>query len=267
MSHAKPAATAERTEPTNPAELPILARQMAAYVNALDVCAGRTVTEIGCGRGAGTALLAEVARTVIAVDYDAECLAQNREERTDDVVTYVLAEVPPLPPVALRADVVVCFQMLEHLRDPAPLLRAMYDAVLPGGAVLVSTPNAAETLAPNPYHLHEFTGEELQAMLEQVYDRVTLYSVLGDEVFARYWAANKAYVRRVLRLDPLGLHRYVPLALRRRLFDAASRVMRRRLQADVATPGPPIGPENFRFAPGLEPGALDFYAVCLRAKA
>lgn len=267
MSDRRPVSTAERTEPTNPAEQPILARQMAAYINALDVCVGRTITEVGCGRGAGTAMLAEVAQTVIAVDWDAACLERNRAERTDDVVTFVVAEVPPLPPVALRADVVVCFQMIEHLRDPVPLLQALHDAVLPGGAVLLSTPNAAESLSPNPYHLHEFEGPELQAVLERIFDRVTMYSVLGDEVFQRYWAANKAYVQRVMRLDPLGLNRYIPANMKRWLFDTASRVMRARLQADTSTHCATIGPENFHFKEGLHPGALDFYAVCLRAKA
>lgn len=267
MTQPKPAATAERTDPANPAEGPILARQMAAYVNALDLAVNRMVVEIGCGCGAGTALLAEVAKKVIAIDYDAACIEQNRSERDLAAVTFVVAQVPPLPPVALRADLIVCFQMIEHLADPTPLLRAMYDAVLPGGAVLISTPNAAESLSPNPYHLHEYRGEELQTVLEGIYDRVTLYSVLGDELFAQYWQANKARVRRVLRWDPLGVNRYLPAQVKRRLFDLASRRMRRHLQQDTATHAADITAENFRFEPGLVPGALDFYAVCLRANA
>ena len=267
MSPAKVAATAERTDPTNPAEQPILARQMSAYVNALDLCLGRTVVEIGCGRGVGTALLAEVASKVIAIDHDAACIARNREEQSDEMLTFVVAEVPPLPPVALRTDVMVCFQMIEHLRDPGPLLQAMHDAVLPGGAVLIGTPNAAESLSPNPYHLHEYTGEELEGALETVFDRVTMYSVLGDDTFQQYWEANRAHVRRIMRLDPLGLHRYIPQKLRRRLFDVASRRTRTWLQSAVPASCTDITPDNFRYEPGIVPGALDFYAVCLRAKA
>ncbi len=267
MTDAKLAATAERTDPSNPAEAPILARQMAAYVNALDLVVGRTVAEVGCGRGAGTALLAEVATKVIAIDYDARCIEANRAERDDDVVTFVVAEVPPLPPVALRMDVLVCFQMIEHVADPRPLLEAMREAVLPGGAVLLSTPNAEESLSPNPYHLHEYRGPELQAVLESIFDRVTLYSVVGDTVFQRYWMANKERVRRVLRWDPLGVNRYLPARLKRRLYDLASRRMRARLQEDHTTRAADITPENFQFVPGLVPGALDFYAVCIRETA
>lgn len=264
MSKAKAGATAERTDPTNPAEGPILARQLSAYQQALDLCIGRRVAEVGCGRGAGTALLAEVADSVIAVDYDTQVIEQNRRDRAEDNVTYVVAQVPPLPPAAMRVDVVVCFQMIEHVEDPEPLLRAMYDAVLPGGVVLVSTPNKAETLAPNPYHLHEYAGPEFQAVLDKVFDRVTLYSVLGDTVFRRYWEANREYVQKVMRWDPLGLNRYLPAGIKRHLFNTASRIMRRSLHDNPATQAHVITPENFHYEPGVVEGALDFYAVCLR---
>ena len=267
MKRDRPAATAERTDPTNPAEAPILARQMAAYVQALDLAVGRTVAEVGCGRGAGTGLLAEVARKVTAIDYDAACIEQNRAEQDNEVVTFVLAEVPPIPPAALRVDMVVCFQMIEHLQDPQPLLKALYEAVLPGGVVVISTPNAEESLSANPYHLHEYTGPELQTVLESIYDRVSLFSVLGDDVFERYWLANKARVQRVLRWDPLGVNRYLPARLKRRLYDLASRRMRRQLQEDSRARASEITPDNFRFEPGLLPGALDFYAVCVREQA
>lgn len=265
MTAPKSAATAERTDPTNPAEGPILARQMAAYTQALDLVVGRMVAEIGCGRGAGTSLLAETAEKVIAIDYDPACIALNIQEQTSDRVMFVVAEVPPIPPVGLRVDVMVCFQMIEHLADPTPLLHAMHDAILPGGVALISTPNREESLSQNPYHLHEYAGEELQAVLERIFDRVTMYSVLGDALFQQYWAANKARVRRVMRWDPLGLNRFLPGTIKRRLFDAASRRMRTRLREDASAHAAEITPRNFSFEPGLVSGALDFYAVCLRA--
>ena len=258
------ARTVERTDPANPAEAPILARQMAAYQQVLDLCVGRRVAEIGCGCATGTVLLAEVAQSVIAVDYDPACIERNRDENTNAEVTFVVAEVPPLPPAALQVDVVVCFQMIEHVADARPLLQAMYDAVLPGGVVVVSTPNTQESLSRNPYHLHEYEGPELQDLLEDVFERVTMYSVLGDTVFKRYWETNREYVRRVMRWDPLGLNRYLPQGMKRRLFNAASRMLRRRLQDDPASQCEAITTENFSFVPGLQPEALDFYAVWLR---
>ena len=44
----------------------------------VDRCAGRDVLEAGCGEGYGAALIAEVARSVIGLDYDESAVAHVR---------------------------------------------------------------------------------------------------------------------------------------------------------------------------------------------
>lgn len=47
-----------------------------------------------------------------------------------------------LPPVDGRFDFVVCADILEHLRDPARLLRDVRSVISPGGRLLASLPNS-----------------------------------------------------------------------------------------------------------------------------
>lgn len=59
------------------------------------------------------------------------------------------------------ADVTVCFETLEHVKDPVRLARVITETTL--RAIFVSVP-VVPTKHMNPYHLHDFTGNEIPPM-------------------------------------------------------------------------------------------------------
>ena len=70
-------------------------------------------------------------------------------------------------------DAVVFLQTIEHVENPAGVLRHFRDLLRPGGTAYVSTPNLL-TLAPpgaaksdNPWHLKEYRAEEFRAALRR----------------------------------------------------------------------------------------------------
>jgi hypothetical protein len=71
-------------------------------------------------------------------------------------------------------DLVVCFEVLEHLEDPEPALTALKDVLREGGLLIVSSPNRGVYPPGNPYHLHEFTLEELRDALTARFANVVL---------------------------------------------------------------------------------------------
>lgn len=102
-------------------------------------CVGRTVLEAGCGEGYGADLIAGVAERVIGLDYDDAAVAhvRSRYPRVESIQGN-LAELP-LPDASV--DVVVNFQVIEHLWDQAQFIGECARVLRPGGVLMISTPN------------------------------------------------------------------------------------------------------------------------------
>ena len=76
-------------------------------------------------------------------------------------------------------DVVVNFQVIEHLWDQGQFLRECFRVLAPGGELLISTPNRI-TFSPgrdtplNPFHTRELNAAEMTELLEDAGFRVQL---------------------------------------------------------------------------------------------
>jgi SAM-dependent methyltransferase len=160
--------TGERTIPGLAEENYWFRRHEVVYERFTDRCAGRDVLEAGCGEGYGADLIANVARRVIGLDYDESAVAhvKARYPRVD-MRHGNLAE---LPLGDGTVDVVVNFQVIEHLWDQAQFIDECARVLRPSGTLLISTPNRI-TFSPgrdtplNPFHTRELSGAELTALL------------------------------------------------------------------------------------------------------
>ena len=160
--------TGERTVPGLAVENYWFRRHEVAYLRCVDICAGRDVLEAGCGEGYGADLIASVARRVVAVDYDAGTVAHVRARYPR--VAVVAANLASLPVPDGSADVVVNFQVIEHLWDQPQFITECLRVLRPGGLLLMSTPNRI-TFTPgsdtpvNPFHTRELNATELRELL------------------------------------------------------------------------------------------------------
>ena len=105
--------------------------------------AARTIVEVGCANGRlGEALKRDrTDRSVIGVERDPHAAAIARQ-RLDAVLEVDLeVDLPVIDPGSV--DCVVFGDVLEHLRDPLPLLRAARSWLAPGGSIACSIPNIA----------------------------------------------------------------------------------------------------------------------------
>jgi SAM-dependent methyltransferase len=138
------------------------------YQRLVDRCVGRDVLEAGSGEGYGADLIADVARRVIGLDYDESAVAHVRARYPRvDMRHGNLAE---LPLQDATVDVVVNFQVIEHLWDQPQFVRECARVLRPGGVLLMSTPNRI-TFSPgrdtpiNPFHTRELNAAELTELL------------------------------------------------------------------------------------------------------
>lgn len=176
-----PAEDLERLVPeTAPPDL--VAEHVARYEFATQFVEGRTVLDCACGSGYGSAILAERAGRVFGLDLQGEALAQAAARRPDASFWLTQGDVLSLPFSQEAFDAVVCFETLEHVAEPAQALAEMRRVLrTDGGLLILSTPNRAiyrdQLGIQNPYHVHEPTLGELEAMLAE---RFPQYRILGQ---------------------------------------------------------------------------------------
>jgi 2-polyprenyl-3-methyl-5-hydroxy-6-metoxy-1,4-benzoquinol methylase len=114
--------------------LPILAR----------VPAGATVLDVGPWTGAhGRHLVQHAGATVDGVETDAEAAAVASADYREVIVGPVDDEAIQARLAGRGYDTILFLDVLEHLRDPAAVLRAAREWLSPGGTVLCSLPNVA----------------------------------------------------------------------------------------------------------------------------
>jgi SAM-dependent methyltransferase len=160
--------TGERTIPGLDVENYWFRRHEVVYQQLAPRCAGLEVLEAGCGEGYGADLISRVARRVIALDYDKTTVAHVRARYPRvEVMHGNLAE---LPLADASVDVVVNFQVIEHLWDQTQFVRECARVLRPSGLLMVSTPNRI-TFSPgrdtpiNPFHTRELNADELTRLL------------------------------------------------------------------------------------------------------
>jgi SAM-dependent methyltransferase len=251
--------TGERLPEGDPHFQADMARHLAAYLVARPYCAGRRVLDAGCGEGYGSALVAEVAADVLGVDRSLAALARARANHAGPRVRFACVDLERLDAVRSRFDVVLNFQVLEHLHDPRPLLAQFAARLEPGGTLVLTTPNRPMSVSENPYHVHEYTADELRPVLAPYFAQVDVRGVAGNEKVAAYEEARRRQVARILRLDPLGLRNRLPASVVRFAFALFAKLVRRRVARDGTQAG--IGPEDYREQASAE-GALDLLAIC-----
>ena len=147
------------------------------YRFAAQFVAGQAVLDIACGSGFGLVMLIDAGATPIGVDYDAEPLVAIRASLPN--VRLVRGDGTRLPLESASIDQVVSFETIEHVPDARAFVVELRRVLKPGGRLVLSTPNRAfgplERHTGNPFHVREFTADELRGLLGECFDFVQLY--------------------------------------------------------------------------------------------
>jgi SAM-dependent methyltransferase len=169
--------TGERTVPNVEAENYWFRRHEAAYRFAATRIRG-PVLDTGCGEGFGAAMLASVSGPVIGAELD-EQTARHAASRYGSV-RVVRADACRLPFRPGAFGGMAALQVLEHLWCPEAFVEAVRELLQPGGTLVLTTPNRP-TFSPdggrNPFHAHEYTTEEVRALLEGSFRTVEVLGV------------------------------------------------------------------------------------------
>lgn len=107
--------------------------------------AGKKILDVGCGGGILSESMAYRAESVLGIDLGEAPLEAGRIHAKQKGVNNVEYRCIAVEQLALEQpaqyDVVTCMEMLEHVPDPASIVKACFDLVKPNGHVFFSTIN------------------------------------------------------------------------------------------------------------------------------
>ena len=167
---------------SSPEDYVIYLLHIATYRFAEQFTMGKRVLDFGCGSGYGSAEIAVDAAHVTGVDIVDDAIVYARENFARDNLAFrTIDPDAPLPFADGSFDTVLSFQVIEHVPDPARYLSDIRRVLVPGGRLVLATPDRSTRLLPgqrpwNRWHLHEYDAAELDALLARFFAPV---DVLG----------------------------------------------------------------------------------------
>lgn len=148
------------------------------YLLAREFCRGKDVLDVAAGEGYGTALLAQVARSAVGIEIDADTVAAARKEFQRPNLRFEQGDARALSLPDASVDVVASFETLEHLAEQDLFLSEIRRVLRPGGLLIISTPDrdaySPIGTPPNPYHVLELTRAEFEGLLLRHFSHAAL---------------------------------------------------------------------------------------------
>jgi 2-polyprenyl-3-methyl-5-hydroxy-6-metoxy-1,4-benzoquinol methylase len=247
--------TAERTNENSVSDNPIFQRHLFAYENAVKYIKGE-VLEVGCGEGYGSKLLAPHAKKYTAID---KFKAGN--EHNLQGIEFIQMNVPYLKPFADNAfDVVISFQVIEHVQRDDIFVQEIWRVLKPGGVLVCTTPNIKMSLSRNPYHVREYTVGQLAGLMGKSFGSVETLGVFCDQKAMDYFERNRASVKKFTRFDVFNLQYNLPRWALKIPYDVLNRMNRLRLKKENNELVSEITTANFTLK-RADDGCVDLFYV------
>lgn len=150
---------------------------------------GQYVLDIACGSGYGTNFISTLADRVLGVDQSDTTIMGNREKFSRNVnLEFEAGNAEKLSFPSDLFNTVVSFETIEHLQHPEAFLGEVQRVLRLDGLFFLSTPNALITkpnngIPKNPYHIKEYTPEELYTILSQYFEVIAMFGQTVSKQF------------------------------------------------------------------------------------
>ncbi len=248
--------TAERVSHTDISDNYVFQRSLLAYLKAAELVSGQ-VLEIGTGSGYGVAVLAPTVKKLTTVDK----FASDIDFSKYDNVAFRQMTIPPLSGIKDNTfDFVVSFQVIEHIVDDHAYTAEIHRVLKPGGKFILTTPNIKMSITRNPWHIREYTIQELDSLLREKFSSVEKLGVFGNEKIMKYYDNNKKSVQKITRWDIFNLQYRLPRKVLQIPYDFLNRRNRKKLVTQDNSLVASITKEDYSIAPAAE-GCFDLFYV------
>lgn len=244
---------------------------VVTYDYVQDLVRGQEVLDFGCGSGYGTARIAQTCKRIVGIDIAAEAITYAQAKFKADNLQFARiepADGQPLPFDDQSFDVVLSFQVIEHVPDVHRYLAEIRRVLRPGGLLVVATPDRSSRLLSlqkpwNVFHLREYSDSDLKDALSAQFDRVTIKFMGGRADVIAIEVDRTRRLRWILL--PLTLP-FVPEPIRvggLRLVRQLASLLSRRRQSSLRAQEFGFGPEHITITDHANP-SVNLIALAYR---
>ena len=235
----------------------------ARYRFASQYIAGKDVLDLGCGARQGPYFLTGTAKHVSGVDVSLEAVEFLKKNYQAPNLDFYQMDAVELKFQDSTFDVIVSFEVIEHIVDFRRYLREIARVLKPGGIVVLSTPNR-EKVSPDGQagirgHIREFSAEEFRKLLSAHFAEVTMFGIM-ESPRLKASADTEKSVYSLTGFDRLGLRKILPKSFRVGIFKTITGTMEK---IEHVPTDAEIKPEDFSFVQEELPSEYDnLVAVC-----
>ena len=159
---------------------------LKAYEIAAEIVQDKIVLDCGCNIGYGTKVLSTHCKEVVGIDVSPKAIKEARRRYGPDGLTFYVVDGNHLPFKDGYFDVVVSFQVIEHINDYTPYLTEIKRVLRESGIAVFTTPNAWIRIDSDmrpfyPFHVREFRADELVELLQEYFSRIKVSGLFGKE--------------------------------------------------------------------------------------
>ena len=201
----------------------LFARQLAAYQWVLPQLKGKRVLEVGSNRGYGLKIFKPHASLLVGAELS-ERLARIAHAETG--VPVVRANGEHLPFADDSFDVIVSFQVVEHVWDTRAYAAEIARVLAHDGVFIVTTPYGPSHLLegevpPFDEHVREYNSTEYRALMDSAFEDVDIQGLYADDLSfdlerMRNWRRAEEFYFQGLATAPLRILFRILRELRRR---------------------------------------------------
>jgi 2-polyprenyl-3-methyl-5-hydroxy-6-metoxy-1,4-benzoquinol methylase len=176
--------TSERIIPdyylSSTTELALYLMHLKAYTYISAKAKGKKVLDLGCGLGYGSAILAEKAESVVGADIDSEAVKSASSSHKRENLSFKAIDEKDINLSVFEKnsfDIVVSFQVIEHVKDDCLYLSSIKRVLKNRGEVYITTPNRTARVLDiqhpwNHHHLREYSSKELESLFVKYFYQV-----------------------------------------------------------------------------------------------
>lgn len=176
----------------------------------------KVVIDAACGTGYGTAYMIEQgASRAIGIDLSEEAIAYCKKHYADPRLSYQKGDAAELQQLDIKADLVVSFETIEHLRDPEKFIRNAASILNEDGKMVCSTPNKKRLSGSgniNPFHPSELEWTEFRDLFGKYFRIEHCYHQTESVPYLRYME-----LRHLLHQQRAQMNAFVSSRLERQL--------------------------------------------------